>query len=287
MELSKQFIKLSKTAKNILLEFKKDNNKKLLFKNIKENIKTQNTLKSKHTRQSTFRGLLRNYFNFTDEDMKEIDFTEQEKIDYYESNIKSIERQRMALITCDIINKMLKHDILYLLLTSGRRINEILENDIKYINNDIYIKLNKKKEKDFHKIYILGSTQKWINIYNNLKYNNDKQITNKINIILKSILPNDFYKKSSHITRAIYIRYIYKYHNENNNTFPQIIQKYLHHDSINTSIFYQHINISDCKDFYIDYKKTNLINLRKIAKDRKIINYSKLNKKELIYLLSN
>jgi integrase len=290
---SKQYKKLPRLSRKILNQFDIDNDKKKLFQNIRKSIQTQNTIKSKHTRQSIFRGLLRNFFNFTEDDLKPIDYTPEQKQAYYESNNISIEDQFECIITNDMLKEMIKHDILYLLLTSGRRIGELIDNDIKLIDNDIYMTLNKKKDKNkLHKIFILGSKKQWLEKLEKIKANgkNSLILNNQINKILKTIIPENYYKRSSHICRAIYIKYIHKYLNKDKKTFPNIIKKYLNHNSINSSIFYQHINLENCKDIlnnqYIEYNNLKLNDLKKICK-QKNLKFGKLRKFQIIKLLEN
>ena len=73
-----------------------------------------------------------------------------------------------------------------------------------------------------------------------------------INKKLKKIIPDDFYKQSSHIARSAYVAYLNKF-KETKLTIPQLITKYLHHDGrSNSSIYYQHIKLADDVDDFIN-----------------------------------
>ena len=107
MEQTRQFTKLPMIAKEFILEFQNDNDKTKLFDNIKKNIETQKTVKSKHTRQSTFRGILKKWFDFKVKDLKPIDFTKDEKQQYYDSNQKSFDLQCENIIDLELFEKLL------------------------------------------------------------------------------------------------------------------------------------------------------------------------------------
>ena len=216
---SKSFLKLSKSARNIIDNYyhnEEKTNKEELFEAIIANVATQKTIGSKHTRLSIFRGLLRNYFNMSDEDMKPIDRSDQQKQEYFEHNRRSFNNQHEDIITHSLFKEIIKDPICYLMVTCGRRIGELLDNDVRFNNGTVFMKLNKKKDADvLYPIHILGCLEKWKAIYHNCIVLNKKRpsivVINEVNTRLKMLLPISFYKRSSHICRAIYIRYIYKF----------------------------------------------------------------------------
>ena len=295
---SKQYLKLSKSARKVLDDYVSSGKKRQLFKDIKENVATQNTLKSRHTRQSIFRGLLRKYFDFTDEHMKPIAFTEDEKQNYFDSNQQGLQQHRETTINAELIDKIIKiHPLCYLMVTSGRRAGELLDNDVKFDDGKVFMKLNKKRDTGvWYPIHILGSLDHWKTIYEQVKNSKKSSISiiNSVNVGLKHIIPKAFYKRSSHICRAIYIRYIYQYHNPNNKTLPYIIQKYLHHESGESGAYYHHVVLDDDvpKDMFgdddvEDYNKMKVGELKALAKEKGLTGYSKLRKNELVELLLN
>ena len=264
---SKSYVKLSKSARKILDDYyhnEEKTDKEKLFEAIIANVATQKTIGSKHTRLSVFRGLLRKYFNMSDEDMKPIDRSDDEKQAYFESNRRGFYNQHEDIITYDLLKDIIQDPICYLMVTSGRRIGELLDNEVQF--NDVepqvcgvFMKLNKKKDADIlYPIHILGSLEKWKAIYHNCRVANKKRssivVVNEVNTRLRMLLPIGFYKRSSHICRAIYIRYIYKFKSDvtsrppgcnEKSTLPQIINKYLHHESPAASIYYNHVILAD------------------------------------------
>lgn len=245
---SKSYVKLSKAARKILDDFNEKNNKKKLFDAIIANVATQKTIGSKHTRLSVFRGLLRKYFNMSDEDMKPIDRTDDEKQAYFESNRRGFNNQHEDIVSYDLFKNIIEDPICYLMVTSGRRIGELLDNEVQFNDGKVYIKLNKKKDCDtLYPIHILGSLAKWKAMYHALVANKKRSsivVINEVNTRLRMLLPISFYKTSSHICRAIYIRYIYMF-KTGKSTLPQIINKYLHHESPAASIYYNHVILAD------------------------------------------
>ena len=76
-------------------------------------------------------------------------------------------------------------------------------------------------------------------------------IVDRINKKLKTIIPEGFYKKSTHICRAIYVQYINKF-KKDKSTLPQLITKYLNHDNPSASVYYQHIRLEDDIDDFLN-----------------------------------
>ena len=103
----------------------------------------------------------------------------------------------------------------------------------------------------FYDIKIIGSIQRWNELYKKLKLDlgktPSKSTIDKINLKLEDIIPSTFYKQSSHIGRAIYVRYLYKFKSGDieNWTLPRIISTFLHHDNTNASAYYQHVVLAD------------------------------------------
>jgi len=240
---SSQYLRLTKPDQKIFKDFDEDKNREKLFKSLRESLKKQKNFACMHTRQSTYRGLLRKQFGFSNEDLKPIDFTDEQRQKYYELTQRGFDRQTEDVVTLDMIKRLVSvDDILYLMITSGRRISEILKNRVIFWKNgEVLIELNKKKKIQFHSIRILGSVEKWKEIYSRLDTTkNLSQLNTHINKMLKVVFPGNFYKRSSHICRAIYARYLYDF-KTTNETLPQIIKKYLNHESAKDSVYYNHV----------------------------------------------
>ena len=269
MESSKQFLRLPKASKAFLISYKKDRDMKKLFKSILTDIDTQNTISSRSVRRSTYRGLLRTVFKLSDDQMIPIEASNSEKQEYFDKSKVAIESQHEEIVNLALLKHIIAvSPVCELMVRSGLRISELLDNTAKFTKRTVKFKLNKKKTKEFHTIKIIGSLSDWEEKYRKLKIRfkdrSTKQIIDSVNLKLKKILPDGFYKRSSHLCRAIYIRYLYKFKSgaDAKFTFPQIISKYLHHDSVGASSYYQHIVLADNVTDFLKVKKVKKIVLK-------------------------
>jgi integrase len=254
MEDSKQFVKLPKVARAILVNYRTHKNKTTLFDAIKINLDTQKTIRSRQVRLSTFRGLLRNFFAITDAQMKPIETTAEEKQNYHDILKTGFKKQKENVINKSlIVNIMNTADVLKLMILSGLRIGEILDNPMKFVKGEVYFKLNKKENSKYHKIFVIGDKKLWIKKLRALRKQykdvSSNVVIDRINVLLKDVIPETFYKTSTHIARAIYARYVKKFI-EPEATLPQVIMEYLNHDNVSASVFYNHIVLdNDVDDF--------------------------------------
>lgn len=261
MNESKQFKKLPKVGRDILTRFMKDNEKALLFGAIRENLETQNTLKSRHVRLSTFRGLLRNYFDMSDADMRPIENTAEQKQEYFDANTAGFEKQHENVVNEALIKKIMGvSSVCSLLVRSGLRIGELLENKFRVVKGQPLFMLNKKETADYHPVHILGDAKAWIDslraIRRTIKGKLTQGLADRLNIKLKAVIPKSFYKRSTHICRAIYISYINRF-KESTLTLPQVIKKYLNHDNVSASVHYNHIILDKDVTDFLNVQKTN------------------------------
>jgi hypothetical protein len=254
MENSKQFIKLPVKGQNILTAFKTNGDRGELFKSITENLETQRTISSRQVRVSISRGLLRKYFELTDEDMSAIEPTADEKQKYNDRLVEGYKNQHENLISQTLIQDIMDtSDVMKLMIRSGLRIGELLDNPMKIVRGNVYFELNKKLDSKYYKIHIIGKKKEWVDEYREMKktYKNVslKTISDRINLKLKNIIPEGFYKRSTHISRAICVQYINKF-KDNKLTLPQVITQYLHHENPSASVHYQHTVLDkDMPDF--------------------------------------
>ena len=258
MEKSKQWKKIPASGKKILTDFGIHKDKKILFERILLNIDTQKSVASKQVRRSVFRGLLRNYFKMTDAQMKPIETTDDQKKEYFAVLQTGFAKQHEDEISKELMIEIMGVSVVCeLMIRSGLRIGELLSNPMKIIKGAVYFKLNKKKESKYHKIYIIGDQPDWIKRFRKMKRDfKDKKevnITDMINKKLKLIIPETFYKRSSHICRAIFVQYINKF-KTGNETLPQLITKYLHHENPMASVYYQHVKLNDDVDDFLNEK---------------------------------
>lgn len=244
MQSSKQFQKLPKAAQLALTRLTGP----ALFIELNKSINTQHTSRSKFVRRSIFRGLLRKYFNYSDDDLKPIEASNDEKQAYHDSGIISRQSQTESGLNILILQKIIAYPLFYLLCTSGLRIDELLTNLYKFDTigkkKSIFFILNKKLTSNFYPIVIVGSFLKWKRKFLDFRKSiigvPSINIINQYNIILKSIIPDNFYKRSTHICRGIYVLLI-KRLLAPTMTMPNLIEKYLHHESANPSVHYQNL----------------------------------------------
>ena len=249
MENSKHFRKLPDRSKAIILEYKGDRDKTKLFKKINEDIATQNTISSRGTRRSSYRGILRKWFKLTNEEMLPIKASTTEMKAYFERGQRSARDMTEDRLNKVIIESLLKIDICNLLIRSGLRISELLENKYKLTKKTIKFRLNKKRDLDYYRIHIIGDFDDWIKRFKALRDritspDDIRSIIDKLNRDLKTILDESFRKRSSHICRAIYIRLIY----ENKDakpwarwTLPRIIKHFIHHENLQSTGYYESV----------------------------------------------
>lgn len=289
MESAKTFKKLPSGAREILIKFKSDGDRDALFSGIRGSVLMQNTEASKHTRQSTFRGLLRTYFNMSNEDMSPIEFTTEEKQGYHELNKQGSERRHEDVIDLALFKAILNvSDWTYLMCTSGLRLNE-LHDGVDIRGGDVWATLSKKAEDITVKIHIIGDIPLWIAKYNALDRSVALTAVNvKINRYLKKIMPSTMYKTSSHICRALYARYLVDF-DKSNDTQSNIMKKYLHHESSKTTVYYDHVRFADDVTDFLrveagkpsasDLEKMTAPQIAVLVTDNKLIGRSKLRTK--------
>ena len=255
MQASKQFAKLPKAGQAIMTAYANDGNKSKLFSSIRANVLTQNTVKSTSVRRSIFRGLLRNHFDMSETDLSPIEATEEQKQAYFDSNNTGFARQTESTLNKALLKKLLKVQILKLLITSGLRVSEILDNDSKIEDGIISFKLNKKVGSEWFTVHTVIPSKKWYIAYKRMKTSyagkTSTGIVGGLNKMIKTIVPASFYKKSTHICRAIYIKYQYKHNNPNGLPMPQLIQKYLNHANAVSSIHYNYVKLDDDVDEFL------------------------------------
>lgn len=247
----KGYKKLPKSSKKVLNDFleHKDNNK--LFEDILVNVDTQKTIKSRQVRLSVFRGILKRVFDMGTKEMKPIEPSVEQKEEYFQSNVQGFKKQKEETITKEMMEDIKDIPLFFLLMTSGRRIDEIITNDVVFENDVIKVKLNKKKKDVFYPIKTLICPKKWYEMYlqttNELadKYKNKDTIINNFNKKMRGIIPQGFYKRSSHICRAIYVRYIYQFLREGGETLANVIHTHLNHDTLKSVGYYQHVILND------------------------------------------
>lgn len=204
----------------------------------------------------------------------------------------------------------------YVLLNTGRRVSEILENPYKVKNNELYIILNKKKDRVFAKIEILldNDANKTASLIKRIREIIDgrpfKKMASNFGYYMASFRFENGDSLSPHSLRGIYAKYIYKFRNPNHLSQGMLIDSVLNQGQVGSSKNYDYIDLSMVKDdiFIGDVKcdksestdcvpttvdlsiptnKMTVKALRQMCKDRNIQRYSKANKPELLMMLSD
>jgi hypothetical protein len=253
---SKQYLKLNIDDRAYLKLYADTPSK--LFKYINHSIDQQTTLKSKFVKRSVFRGLLRTYYQYTDPMMQAIEASHADKQAYHDSGVAGLASQTESKLSTELLADILDNYILYCLCMSGLRVDELLSNDYLMSKTAIEFRLNKKRTNNYYRITIIGSFTKWRRLFLNIRKNmltyTAVDITNILNLDLKKIIPDSFYKRSTHICRGIYTLLI-KSLEAPAMTMPNLIKKYLHHESANPSVHYQNL---------VWLKKPSKLNLKKL-----------------------
>jgi len=192
----------------------------------------------------------------------------------------------------------------WLLLTSGLRLNEVINNKVQYICID-KIKvdfISKKPDENDNKdniVYPLVPATKWIEIFNKFQsiikqkgLDNPHTFSKGVKRILqRNKISTKDKSISAHSLRKLYLTYqlhIKKFEPEK---LPSVkTKKLLNHSNETTSVFYTNvINITgELKDVIKndkDYTKMKITDIKKILKDCNISYTSKMKKNELIDLI--
>lgn len=263
---ARNYLSMPIVCRRILDDYYNTGDKRELFLSIKANVNKMGKDSTRYTRQSSFRGALKNLFNFTEADMEPIKFTIEESTAFNnELNSRLDDKTEMKIDASTLRDMIQAEPIIELLCRSGVRIAELFER-ITIVGSTVYIEAYKKgpDKRVPEELHILGDTDDWIRKYKAVDLSNLSASSRKINRKLKMIIPSDQEKQSSHLCRAIYARYVYQFENDNDLPLNTIIRKYLHHDSGISAIHYQYVVLaSDVKDIFnrsgrITYTKEQL-----------------------------
>jgi len=184
---------------------------------------------------------------------------------------EAVEKKELITIKVEDVKKIIKLNkskkiedlLLYLMIISGNRSNEILHyltDDGYYLENKkIYVGFISKKRSlsnEKYQIYPLISNLRFMNLFKRIKalYNAEVGVVSRIDLAKRLYEIND--EMNLHKLRAIYAKlYIAKnIRNGSNITEPALVQKILHHSLIGESVFYNNLifdNDFDIKDLKI------------------------------------
>jgi hypothetical protein len=248
---TKQYGKLTKAGKAIADAFAESGDRKELFKSIKRDIRTQKKDTSRRTRLCLWRGMMKVGFGFTDKDLSPIPYTKAHKAVCVASINSGIDRQRECTLDRATVQRVLdSHPALYVLTTSGRRAMELISGNVtRKRSGEVLVQLSKKADNTPVPIEILGDPEVWWAKYKEVKQELKRvsaiALVNKLNTMLKGILPDTCSKRSTHACRSVYLRIFYQFRNESKATLPSVIRKYLNHEGAGAVGHYQHILLAD------------------------------------------
>lgn len=311
LSIDKKYNRLSVSGKKMINDYKLDGDKDKLFNSINNYVEKYTNESTKYTKRALFRGLLKS-MGFTFNDIISIGFAEGETKNYNSKvNSSAIADKSLIIVTDSVIKELMNYPPTLLYLTSGRRYSELKENPLELRDGNIWMVIDKKKNRDMIKIKTLINPATWYELYKNTYMPHNSSLYNKMTVLLRELKLEKH--KGIHILRAIYIRLIDRFYNSHDLTFSVICMTYLNHDCAKNISYYDHIqldkNVEISSPFLpiesnkcvenlhvsieiipkieiIDYSKYTCDKLRVLCKERKFNGFSKFRKSELIALLS-
>lgn len=198
------------------------------------------------------------------------------KIKVYESDLREIIENR---------DKSTKDKLIYILLITGRRMADIINDNIPIVkDNKLYMKLSKKGENNEpEEIKILNETAQNVKKMIIEIKNHGFKINTISNLLIKKLRRYDL---TPHNLRGIYVNLIYKFYNPSNKSKVGIGTIYLNHSGAQN--VYDYIEYDGNNPFKANISNLTSLNmkeLKKIAKEKKLKKYSRLRKPELIKLI--
>jgi hypothetical protein len=285
----KGYVRLPAAGKRLIEAYAETGDLDKLFSSIKINVETQKTNGGRIVRASQFVGLLkRTPFELTVDELEPIQVSDGDYKKYNSDlNKNFMDNQHESTISLGLFNSLvICCDLSYLLMVSGRRVSELT--DSKWVfdidGNAAYCELMKSRDSTpkLTKVYLLsGDVVEFQKRYLRFKSDETKQPASALNHDLKTIIPDGVYKRSSHIYRTLYARYIYQFRNPSRKTLSQIIAAYLGHNSVTSSGHYQHIVFSsEMIDVFYEYRTVGQLRYHASLMDLRIP--SNLRKSEII-----
>lgn len=140
----------------------------------------------------------------------------------------------------------------YLLLSSGRRIDEIMNSKFEKDDDHKHVKTNrilkKRNVTGMNKVRIIGCRDKFISALDKFKELTANILDVTIRLYVQSYIKEkrkDTNIKTSHFLRVLYANYLFKYENERNLIYNVFIKNVLNHSSLYSSINYSSIILED------------------------------------------
>jgi integrase len=190
----------------------------------------------------------------------------------------------------------------WLLVSSGMRLNELIDNHIEILCIDkIKVKFISKKSNDLNDyiIHLIVPSNEWVAVFNqfqNIIKNNNLTNPNTLSkgvkrVLLSNKISTDDVSLSAHSLRKLYLTYQIEIKNFEPDKLPSLkTKKLLNHSNENAGAFYTGaIKITgDLKDVVKDnskYNKMKITDIKKILDDCSIKYKSNMKKNELIALI--
>lgn len=170
--------------------------------------------------------------------------------------------------------------LIYQLLNTGRRLQEIVSPEIEIKDGELWIKLS--KEKKWFKVRLLDGNIK--RTYEDIQKLKGKFNNNSISTQIARKLKNK--GLTAHRLRDIYVMLIHKFNNPKNLILDNIANQYLGHNSNSSDRYYTRIIYGEGDPFNNKYDKMTVKELKALCKERGLKKYSKLRKIELIKMLN-
>lgn len=208
------------------------------------------------TRYSKVKNYIREkYKEISEAELKQIKPPAEIVNSVLENDAKLKETKKNIKFNQELVDKILSYKdsknlyekFIYLQFISGRRISEIKEFDnivklFKNNNNEIKMKLNKKKHQNFEIVKIMPNTIEPSEFKKQLKKLRDVieeidtgDYTKRLNRFIKKNLGKDY---TTHSLRGMYGSYMFNKHNPENLNINAYLKNLLNHDSIDSSISY-------------------------------------------------
>lgn len=258
MTLSK---KIKERLNKLGQELTNNNKKKTLeeIKNILDNKK--NSIRTLSVNYSLAKRLMKEYTK-DKEFLKQIKPNDSITKTILKQNENKLNESKMTVITKEFIEKILSFNgsndlfklALYLLLTSGRRVSELVDSKFTGKNGSKKITIsNIRKRSDKNQnleIPLLVSKTTFIKnlrkFKQRYKYSNHKTFQRTLLRHTKKLLGENIHP---HVLRKIYANYLFKFRNPSNLTINPFIKDVLQQQSLSSSFFYTNVKLDFDKDF--------------------------------------
>ena len=272
-----------------------------VFKQILLAVKKITPYRKAYKRQSQYRVLLRDEFKLSPADLMPLKATAEQSAKYNAELMVNRKPTPETTINRSLLQTIIDSSITAnLLCRSGLRISELI-NNVDIVDGVPHATISKTRRVVKLKLpmNILGSTSEWIDMYKLFKESSsgvlDNTVVSYVNVAIRHAVPKTFPKRSSHLCRAIYAAYRYKFDNDDKNVVSASIRQSLNHTTKGSAENYQYIKLSaDCKGIFnpinneddsskkytaADLKLMKVKDMKQILKKRNVSGRSKIRRR--------